>query len=55
LFLGVWHSGWALLGTALIILGGQGLILSMVSLLMKRMEKRILKALREKEAGKNEE
>ncbi|MEM3694091.1 MAG: glycosyltransferase family 2 protein [Candidatus Bathyarchaeia archaeon] len=47
-FQGVWHSGWALLGTALVIFGGQGLILSMVSLLLKRMEKRILRAVREK-------
>ena len=51
LFLGVWHSGWALLGTALIILGGQGLILSMVSLLMKRMEKRIIQTLKSGHKG----
>jgi len=41
MFQGIWHSGWALLGTALIILGGQGLILSTIALLLKRMEKRI--------------
>ena len=40
---GIWHSGWALLGTALIILGGQGLILSTIALMLKRMEKRIAK------------
>ncbi len=42
---GIWHSGWALLGTALIILGGQGLVLSTVALMLKRMEKRIAKML----------
>jgi len=47
-FLGIWHSGWALLGTALVILGGQGLILSTLALLLKRMERRIMKALSNK-------
>lgn len=42
-FFGFWHSGWALLGTALIILGGQGLMLSTIALMMKRMEKRIVR------------
>lgn len=45
-FFGIFHSGWALLGTALIILGGQGLILSTVALLLKRMEKRIMGVIR---------
>lgn len=45
-FFGIFHSGWALLGTALIILGGQGLILSTVALLLKRMEKRIMGIIR---------
>jgi len=40
---GIWHSGWALLGTALIILGGQGLIISTIALMLKRMERRIAK------------
>ena len=40
-FQGTWHSGYALLGTALIILGGQGLILSTIALLLKRIEKRL--------------
>ncbi|MEM2049793.1 MAG: glycosyltransferase family 2 protein [Thermoproteota archaeon] len=47
-FQGVWHSGWALLGTALIILGGQGLILSTIALMMRRMEKRIARMMRMK-------
>lgn len=46
MFLGIWHSGWALLGTALIILGGQGLMLSTITLILKRMEKRIVGMLR---------
>lgn len=48
MFFGIWHSGWALLGTALIILGGQGLILSTIALMLKRMEKRMMRMLREK-------
>jgi len=40
---GVWHSGWALLASVLVIFGGQGLILSMITLLMKRMERRIIR------------
>jgi len=47
-FFSIWHSGWALLGTALIILGGQGLILSTLTLFLKRMEKRIARMLKEK-------
>ncbi|MEM3872432.1 MAG: glycosyl transferase, partial [Nitrososphaeria archaeon] len=46
LYYGIWHSGYALLGTALIILGGQGLILSTIALLLKRMEKRIITTLK---------
>ncbi|MEM3714737.1 MAG: glycosyl transferase family 2, partial [Nitrososphaeria archaeon] len=46
LYQGIWHSGYALLGTALIILGGQGLILSTIALLLKRMEKRIITTLK---------
>jgi len=46
IFQNAWHSGWALLGTALIILGGQGLILSTIALLLKRMEKRITTTLK---------
>ncbi|MCX8162286.1 MAG: glycosyltransferase [Candidatus Bathyarchaeota archaeon] len=38
---GVWHSGWAILAGVLVIFGGQGLILSMVTLMMRRMERRI--------------
>ena len=46
IFQGIWHSGWALLGTALTILGGQGLILSTIALQLKRMEKRITTTLK---------
>jgi hypothetical protein len=48
MFQNAWHSGWALLGTALIILGGQGLILSTIALLLKRIEKRLTKTMKEK-------
>jgi hypothetical protein len=46
MFQNAWHSGWALLGTVLIILGGQGLILSTIALLLKRMEKRMITTLK---------
>jgi len=44
-FYGVWHSGYALLGTLLLLSGFQGLSLAVVSLLLKRMEQRIKREL----------
>ncbi|MEM0054067.1 MAG: glycosyltransferase family 2 protein [Nitrososphaeria archaeon] len=54
LYQGIWHSGYALLGTALIILGGQGLILSTIALLLKRMEKRIITTLKNQNNNKSQ-
>lgn len=38
----VWHSGFALLGVALLLFGAQALTIAIISLLLKRMEHRIL-------------
>lgn len=40
---GLWHSGYALTGLMLLVLASQGLTVSTISLLMKRMEKRIMR------------
>ena len=44
---GIFNSGWALLGTILIIAGGQAFIVGTLSLMIKRSEARITKRLRE--------
>jgi len=40
---GVWHSGYALTGLMLLVLGSQGLAVATISLLLRRMEKRMMK------------
>ena len=40
---GVWHSGYALTGLMLLVLASQGLTVAAISLLLRRMEKRIIK------------
>ena len=39
----VWHSGYALTGLMLLVLGSQGLAVATISLLLRRMEKRMMK------------
>jgi len=41
LFHGVWHSGYALTGLMLLVLASQGLSVATISLLLRRMEKRM--------------
>ena len=41
-----WHQGWAMLGTALLVLGTQGLTLAGVSLLTKNTERRLVQEMR---------
>lgn len=41
IFYGIWHSGYALFGTMLLLFGSQGLTLATISVLLKRMEQRI--------------
>jgi len=40
---GVWHSGYALTGLMLLVLASQGLTVATVSIMLRRMEKRIMK------------
>lgn len=42
-FYGVWHSGYALTGLFLLVLASQGLTVATISLMLRRMEKRIMK------------
>jgi len=42
LLYGVWHSGYALIGFMLLVLASQGLTVATISLLLRRMEKRIM-------------
>jgi glycosyltransferase involved in cell wall biosynthesis len=42
----LWHSGWALLGVMLLTIGLFSLILSTISMLIKRMEQRIMKKIK---------
>jgi hypothetical protein len=44
---GIWHSGYALLGAILMFLAIQGAAMSLMSLMTKRSENKIMKALRE--------
>ena len=39
--MGVWHSGWALVGVLLLLLGSQAITIGSISALIKRMEHRI--------------
>jgi len=39
---GVWHSGYALTGLMLLVLASQGLAVATISILLRRMEKRIM-------------
>jgi dolichol-phosphate mannosyltransferase len=48
---GVFYSGWALLGTVLIIGAGQAFIVGTLSLLIKRSEVRIMKKLKQRPFG----
>ncbi|MEM2189551.1 MAG: hypothetical protein QXG35_09530, partial [Nitrososphaerota archaeon] len=43
---GGWSLGWAWLGLILLIVGIQGLTVSTISLLLKRMERRMVQALK---------
>lgn len=43
LLYGVWHSGYALAGLMLLVLASQGLTVATISLLLRRMEKRIMR------------
>lgn len=43
---GVWHSGWALFGAILILVAAQAFTISSVSVLLKRMEQRMVKKLK---------
>ena len=43
LLYGVWHSGYALIGLMLLVLASQGLTVATISLLFRRMEKRIMR------------
>ncbi len=45
LALGIWHSGYALLGVMLLLIATQGAVVSLASLLTKRSENRILREL----------
>ena len=45
---GVWHSGWALLGVMLLLFASQSLAVATLSILLKRMEKRIVQRLERK-------
>jgi len=40
---GVWHSGYALTGLMLMVLASQGLTIATISVLLRRMEKRIMR------------
>ena len=40
--IGVWHSGWALLGVMLLLFASQSLVVATLVLLLKRVEKRII-------------
>lgn len=42
LMIGVWHSGWALLGVMLLLFASQSLAIATLVLLLKRVEKRII-------------
>jgi dolichol-phosphate hexosyltransferase len=48
---GVWHSGWALIGVMLLLFASQALAVGSVVALLKRTEKRIIRSLK----GKNNE
>lgn len=43
LLTGIWHSGYALIGLMLLVLASQGLTIGVISVLMRRTEKRILR------------
>ena len=43
LLFGIWHSGYALAGLILLVLAFQGLTVAAISLLLKRMEQRIMR------------
>lgn len=45
---GVWHSGYALFGVMLLLLASQAASVSVISLLIKRLESRVTKMLKEK-------
>jgi len=49
LFLGSWEFNWLLFGSILFLFGGLGWAVATVSLLLKRMERRILQSLRREE------
>ncbi|UCG45095.1 MAG: glycosyltransferase [Candidatus Bathyarchaeota archaeon] len=45
---GIWHSGYALTGLMLLVLASQGLTVATISLLLRRMERRIVRQTRRK-------
>ena len=47
---GIWHSGWALMGVMLLLFASQALAVGTMVLLLKRTEKRIIQRI---EKGKN--
>jgi len=52
LMFGVWHSGWTLLGTMLLLFSAQFLALGTMAFMVKRVERRILQRIeREKSLG----
>ncbi|MEM2046206.1 MAG: glycosyltransferase family 2 protein [Candidatus Bathyarchaeia archaeon] len=44
-FLGIWHSGWALLGTMLLLFASQSIALGAIAYLLKRLERKIAEKL----------
>jgi len=48
LMLGVWHSGWALLGLMLLLIASQALAVATISVVLKRMEARIKRHIKSK-------
>ncbi len=53
LFYGMWHSGWVLMSVMLILLASQGLTIATISVMLKRMEKRITRKLKSNQGLSN--
>ncbi|MCS7114989.1 MAG: glycosyltransferase [Candidatus Bathyarchaeota archaeon] len=46
-FLGIWHSGWALMGVMLLLFASQSIALGAIAFLLRRIERRIIQRIRE--------
>jgi len=52
---GVWHSGWALMGVMLLLFASQSIAVATISILLKRIERRVIQYIKKVERVKADE